>query len=184
MFSPIYIYPSFRVPGSPPGSARSWGKGKSERWRGGAERGDVGQWRHRPGVSTKIIFSRSSRRERGNECHLLHRSRTLQRHSHGACRAGHRSCERGSRDGRASQIWRRLGSGCTCDKKKEPVTHRFWLGFTAHVEQRENWHALIHRGVEIADVETVLEKLTRRGRSREGGGCGWFGLRDGVREER
>jgi len=34
--------------------------------------------------------------------------------------------------------------------------------------------------MEIADVETVLEELTRRGRPREGSGCGWFGLRDGV----
>jgi hypothetical protein len=37
--------------------------------------------------------------------------------------------------------------------------------------------------MEIADVETVLEELTGWSRWRVGGRCGWFWLRDGVREE-
>jgi hypothetical protein len=37
--------------------------------------------------------------------------------------------------------------------------------------------------MEIADVEAVLEELTGWSRWREGCGCGWFWLRDGVGEE-
>jgi hypothetical protein len=37
--------------------------------------------------------------------------------------------------------------------------------------------------MEIANIETVLEELTGCSGSREGGGSGWFWLRDGVREE-
>jgi hypothetical protein len=37
--------------------------------------------------------------------------------------------------------------------------------------------------MEIANIETVLEKLTGWSGSRERGGSGWFWFRDGIREE-